>query len=1030
MIFINDMKIRRRYILTSIIAFFFLSTVFAQIKPNILFILTDDLGYNDLGCYGNEFYETPNIDLLCNEGMKFNQHYSAGAVCSPTRASIITGKYPARTSSTEVYPWGIDNVYKYEILTCQPDLPLSINQPFWPEEMKKLGYNTAMFGKWHLTGVQPKDVGYDKYLVNHLNTTEGQDIQNDEFQIHEIHKLTKDFIDSCVSIEEPFFAFVSHHSVHVPHASTPENREYFETKGALAEWANRPGEQTPVYAGMLKDLDSGIGELLAGLDELGVTDNTIIVFTSDNGGLGERNIPLRGGKSRQWEGGMRVPFIIKWANNIPSASQKEEFIVSTDYFPTIIKLIGESIDPGLAPDGEDFSATLLGGSRPERGGAIFHFPHYRGTDGSSWLHPWSVIRKGDYAYIHHWEADLAPNKATGIYAGHELYNLSDDEHQDNNLIEIDSTVASTLRAELVSWLENNNAQIPLKPVDQTQRPSVGAIRWDAWLGEANAVGAALNKSLGPNHYHWRLPFFSNVIDENTVDINGISQEVIDQEIEYAAYSKLDYFAYLLYDEDYLLSNGLKKYLSSSKKSMINFCVIMNTIDPATESLAYSVQRVLNYIQEPGYQKVLDDRALVYTFRLRDAPAFAKDLKDACAEKGWKEPYIVDLHWTDEMPSNSVYDAISRYWYSGADFGGSTAGAPYSKLMSSAQSNWKLRASNNAQQVPLVSLGADGRPRIENPVPWINDPENLYEKYFEPPTPEEITTHLGQAFSFVENNPLSCEARTVLMYAWNENDEGGWLMPTLQNDIDTNTVRIDVLRSFLQNFCTPISLTPDLTNLPELTGECSVTPAIPTATDNCSNIVNGTANVPFPITDQTITHITWSYNDGNGNTLSQVQNIKWSEIDVSTSIVDDSITANLSNAAYQWLDCNMENESITGETRQSFTPAENGNYAVEISFNGCVDTSRCRAFTILTSGADSDDKSNQVSIHPNPTKGIIEIEYSGAFDLYIINMNGEVLIKKFNLKNNSTIDLSEFKQGSYTLKIVSNNNSLATKFIKI
>ncbi|HEY3370675.1 MAG TPA: T9SS type A sorting domain-containing protein [Prolixibacteraceae bacterium] len=336
------------------------------------------------------------------------------------------------------------------------------------------------------------------------------------------------------------------------------------------------------------------------------------------------------------------------------------------------------------------------------------------------------------------------------------------------------------------------------------RPIVGAIRWDAWLGQSDGVGAQLNRSLGPNHWHSRLPFFAKVIDANTVDIDGTSQLVADAEIEYAAYARLDYFAFLMYDDQISLSNGLHKYLSSSKNDQLNFCVIMSQI--STEPITTSVKRVLAYIQKSNYQHVLGDRPLVYAYNLENAPQLALALKDSCAARHWPRPYIVSLQYADQMPSSSVYDAITCYWYNGTQSGGSETGAPYSTLMHAAQLNWQVRLENGTKQIPLVSLGADGRPRIEHPVSWIPDPASIYKKYFESPQPQEITQHLKQAFNFIENNPLSCEANTVLMYAWNENDEGGWLMPTLENDAHINTARIDSLRSFRLND-SPLSSAP-------------------------------------------------------------------------------------------------------------------------------------------------------------------------------------------------------------------------------
>lgn len=435
------------------------STCPSQISsPNLLFIYADDLGFNDLGCYDNAFYETPRIDTLAREGMKLTQHYSAGAVCSPTRTSIITGKFPARTHSTEVYNWGLVNRYEKEPLRCAPDLLIAQDQPFLADELRKRGYRTAMFGKWHIMGVDPGETGYDEWEEVLIRTRKGQDANADEYGIAAINRLTETFMENCVSNRQPFFAFVSHHSVHVPQASTTASREYFEKKGALPEWKNRPAVQTPLYAGMIKDLDTGVGVLLDKLAELGIETNTLVVFASDNGGLGECNFPLRGGKADPYEGGIRVPFIARWPGRIEPGSERNDVVVSSDYFRTLVNIAGGGLDDDVAPDSEDFTPVLLGKQKAERAPAVFHFPHYRGTDGQAWLRPWSVVRKGRYTYIHHWETELMPDCAA--HSTQELYDVVSDPGQQENLVGQKPDRADTLRRILMQWLESSDAQIP------------------------------------------------------------------------------------------------------------------------------------------------------------------------------------------------------------------------------------------------------------------------------------------------------------------------------------------------------------------------------------------------------------------------------------------------------------------------------------------------------------------------------------------------------------------------------------------
>lgn len=329
-----------------------------------------------------------------------------------------------------------------------------------------------------------------------------------------------------------------------------------------------------------------------------------------------------------------------------------------------------------------------------------------------------------------------------------------------------------------------------------QKTIVGAIRWDAWLGKSDAIGKQLNTSLSPHHWHYRLPFYTTIIDSLTLDINANSQKIADREIEYAAHAGLNYFAFLMYDDTIALSDGVHKYLASSKKKHINFCIILNDI--TTENTATSVSRILNYTKSQQYQRVLGNRPLVYAFNLKNSPQLPLALKAACAANNLPEPYIVSMQNVDIMPTNTVFDAITRYWYDGDQFGGLATGAPYITLMKNAQANWQLRKVNGAKQIPLVSLGTDGRPRIEHPVSWITNPA-FYQKYFTTPTVKEIVAHVGQAIDFVEKSPTSCEAKTILLYAWNENDEGGWLTPTRENNHTINTSRIDSLHSFFLKY---------------------------------------------------------------------------------------------------------------------------------------------------------------------------------------------------------------------------------------
>ncbi|GAB5562187.1 MAG: sulfatase [Synoicihabitans sp.] len=434
--------------------------------PNIVLILTDDLGINDLGCYGNQFYESPHIDSLSRDGMRFDQHYSSGAVCSPTRTALITGKFPARTHSTEVYDWGVNNQYFAEPLWCPPDQFLNPDQVFLPEVLRAAGYRTGMFGKWHISGVTPEESGYDEWLLNNCDTQPGEDANNDEFHLRAITQKSNAFMAASVVDEKPFFVVVSHHSVHVPQAATTASREYFEKKGALPQWADRSPLETPIYAGMIKDLDDRVGDLLAEIERLGIEDNTLVIFTSDNGGLHDRNAPYRAGKGSWYEGGIRVPFIARWPERVPAGSASYEVIATTDYFLTLANLSGSHVPSGAAPDSMDFGPALDGGVIRERKPLIFHFPHYRGEDGSAWLRPWSAIRKHDHVFVFHWEVELLDRSGPGRINSHELYDLAADPAQTRNLVGQKPMLAARLKTELLDQLNAMEAQIPVSMEDR------------------------------------------------------------------------------------------------------------------------------------------------------------------------------------------------------------------------------------------------------------------------------------------------------------------------------------------------------------------------------------------------------------------------------------------------------------------------------------------------------------------------------------------------------------------------------------
>ena len=333
---------------------------------------------------------------------------------------------------------------------------------------------------------------------------------------------------------------------------------------------------------------------------------------------------------------------------------------------------------------------------------------------------------------------------------------------------------------------------------------VGAIRWDAWHGPASEVGLTVEKTLAPAHWHYRLPFYGKVAGENAVEVRGNTQEVMDQEIAYARAAGLDYWAFVVYPEEYALSLGLKLYLSSARKADINFCLDLQggwEAGGGPAAWPAKAQRYVSYFREPTYQTVLDGRPLVYLYSIEDliGPGRFETWEDARAAfdrlraeakaAGAGEPYIVAQGWSPETLKDQAQrlglDAIGAY----ASTGGAKA-APYTSLAAHTERWWDAFKATGCGVVPLVSAGWDMRPRVETPVPWVKDGD--IEQYYEAPRPKELAAHLEKALDWSRANPGAAKARAVLIYAWNEFDEGGWICPTLSE----GSARLDALREVL------------------------------------------------------------------------------------------------------------------------------------------------------------------------------------------------------------------------------------------
>ena len=441
-------------------------------KPNIVFILADDLGWADLGCYGSTFHETPNLDKLAGQGMRFTDAYAACAVCSPTRASIVTGKYPARLHITD---WIPGRGEKPEQKLKQPDF-----QQFLPTDeftiakvLKAGGYRTAFIGKWHLgesPSCWPEHQGFDLNIAGcghgqppsyfspygFPNLTDGP---KGEYLNERLTDEALKFIER--SKDKPFFLYLPHYAVHTPLQSKAAVIEKYKKKASSLPACGpetfmdngrkvRQVQNHPVYAAMVESLDESVGRIMDKLTELGLDKNTIVIFTSDNGGLSTSegsptsNLPLRGGKGWPYEGGVREPLLVRWPGVTKPGSVCGEPMISTDYFPTFLGMAGFPIHPEGELDGLSLVPVLEGKAIPERP-LFWHYPHYSNQGGS----PNGVVRLGDYKLIE-WYEDMRT----------ELYNLKDDPGEHHDLAASMPGKVDQLRNLLHDWREEVNAQMP------------------------------------------------------------------------------------------------------------------------------------------------------------------------------------------------------------------------------------------------------------------------------------------------------------------------------------------------------------------------------------------------------------------------------------------------------------------------------------------------------------------------------------------------------------------------------------------
>jgi arylsulfatase A-like enzyme len=429
----------------------------AHRPPNIVFVLADDLGYSELGCYGNTFNETPNLDALARQGVRFTDAYAAAPVCSPYRAALMTGQWPGRVGITDY-------------LRPNDAKHLSTDHVTIAEALKRAGYATGMIGKWHLTGyanhgakeVPPTQHGFDEAIVSenrgigggsyfhpyHFNREIEKRLPGREYLVDRVNLEAVEFIQRHAAKAKPFFLFVSHYAVHTRLVGRPDLVAKYEKKRAAMKPAPPRGRNNPHLAAQLESIDQGVGTILKKLEELGIADNTVVIFTSDNGGEGRvtSNAPLRAGKSTLYEGGIREPLIVR-GPGVAAGAVCTTPACNVDFYPTLCELAGVRPDAAQKLDGVSITPLLRDPRAAlKRDTLYWHYPlarrHFLGGRSGG------AIRRGDWKLIEFFDTGQC-----------ELYDLAGDPSEKSDLAAARPDKAAELKAALAAWRKEVGAVI-------------------------------------------------------------------------------------------------------------------------------------------------------------------------------------------------------------------------------------------------------------------------------------------------------------------------------------------------------------------------------------------------------------------------------------------------------------------------------------------------------------------------------------------------------------------------------------------
>ncbi|MGE3315422.1 MAG: sulfatase [Planctomycetaceae bacterium] len=447
----------------------------AETRPNIILIFADDLGWKDVGFNGSDFHETPHLDRLAKDGMVFSAGYAAAGNCAPSRACLISGNYTPRHHVYAVMSTDRGPKASQRLIPVPNKRSLEREHVTVAEAMKSAGYATGHFGKWHLgskSGSKPTQQGFD---VSFDSSGEGEIEEgaegnrkgppSDPKGVFTLTTKALEFIESNKS--RPFFCYLAHHAIHTPLQARPESLAKFKAKSPGAQ------HRQPLYAACLYDLDASVGLLLKKLNEMGLEKNTLVVFTSDNGGTSKSSQePLRGNKGCYYEGGIREPFIVRWPGVVRPGSRSDVPAINVDLFPTFLAAAGAAVPDGKVLDGESLMPLLRGEGALSRSSIFWHFPGYlndpvirgRELDIKTGFRsrPVSVIRKGDWKlhlYHEEWQLDGGQKKIETNNAV-ELYNIATDIGERNNVALTNKAKRDELLEELLAWFKSTSARIP------------------------------------------------------------------------------------------------------------------------------------------------------------------------------------------------------------------------------------------------------------------------------------------------------------------------------------------------------------------------------------------------------------------------------------------------------------------------------------------------------------------------------------------------------------------------------------------